>query len=102
MHHPVFGSSWPFYIYYIVFVGLTFGQQQNDEFQCPQKPGFYPDPVQCDLYYHCTKEGEIVEKLCPDGLLFDDSKSSHEKCDNSVNVDCGQRTLQREFRKKEP
>lgn len=79
---------------------MALGQKQQqpvDEFQCPQKPGFYADPIQCDLYYHCTADGELTEKLCPDGLLFDDSNPSHEKCDTSINVNCGQRTLQREY-----
>lgn len=71
----------------LLFVGWSSAQQ----FNCPEKNGFFPDPVQCDLYYHCTK-GVAEEKLCPDGLLFDDSNPSHERCDTSVNVDCGDRT----------
>lgn len=74
-------------------IGLALGQQQN--FQCPQKSGYYADQIQCDLYYHCSVDGELTEKLCPDGLLFDDTSPSHEKCDTSINVDCGQRTVQR-------
>jgi hypothetical protein len=67
------------------------------EFKCPDKDGYYPDPVQCDLYYHCFR-GEVEEKLCPDGLLFDDTNPSHERCDTSVNVECGDRTELREYR----
>lgn len=85
------------YVFWRGPAGFALGQQQADEFQCPEKAGFYPDQLQCDLYYHCTKDGELVEKLCPDGLLFDDSNPSHEKCDTSINVDCGQRTAQREY-----
>lgn len=81
----------------VLFAGLALGQQQNNrEFQCPEKPGFYADQIQCDLYYHCSVDGELTEKLCPDGLLFDDTSPSHERCDTSVNVDCGQRTVQQE------
>lgn len=91
-------------VYFNLSTGLALGQQQqqqqNDEFQCPQKSGFYPDPIQCDLYYHCTADGELTEKLCPDGLLFDDTNPSHEKCDTSINVECGQRTTQRERKTK--
>lgn len=63
----------------------------GQDFKCPQKDGYYPDPIQCDLYFHCSR-GEVEEKLCPDGLLFDDSNPSHERCDTSVNVECGDRT----------
>ncbi|XP_073982314.1 protein obstructor-E-like [Rhodnius prolixus] len=63
---------------------------QQQAFRCPEKNGFYPDPIQCDLYYHCVG-GEAEEKLCPDGLLFDDGNPSHERCDTPVNVDCGDR-----------
>lgn len=60
------------------------------DFKCPQKNGYYPDPIQCDLYYHCF-QGEAEEKLCPDGLVFDDANVNHERCDIPVNVDCGDR-----------
>lgn len=63
----------------------------NAQFKCPEKNGYFPDPIQCDLYYHCSR-GVAEEKLCPDGLLFDDSNPSHERCDTSVNVECGDRT----------
>ncbi|KAL1139154.1 hypothetical protein AAG570_009214 [Ranatra chinensis] len=60
------------------------------QFRCPEKNGYYPDPVQCDLYYHC-QGGQFEEKLCPDGLVFDDNNPSHERCDTPVNIDCGDR-----------
>ncbi|KAG8298657.1 Chitin binding Peritrophin-A domain [Homalodisca vitripennis] len=63
----------------------------GQDFKCPDKDGYYPDPIQCDLYYHCHR-GDIEEKLCPDGLLFDDTNPSHERCDTAVNVECGDRT----------
>lgn len=62
----------------------------SQEFKCPQKNGYYPDDIQCDLYYHCYG-GAAEQKLCPDGLVFDDVNSSHERCDIPVNVDCGER-----------
>ncbi|XP_065202160.1 protein obstructor-E-like [Planococcus citri] len=68
----------------VIFCSLGVSGQ---EFKCPPKNGFYPDPIQCDLYYHCYS-GELEEKLCPDGLVFDDSNPNHERCDIPVNVDC--------------
>ncbi|KAK3928147.1 Protein obstructor-E [Frankliniella fusca] len=59
-------------------------------YKCPEPNGVFPDPYQCDLYYKCTK-GVAEEKLCPDGLVFDDEKSSHERCDLPANVECGER-----------
>lgn len=69
---------------------------QGGGFNCPQKNGFYPDSIQCDLYYHC-QDGEAEEKLCPDGLLFDDNNPSKERCDTRHNVDCGDRNELREY-----
>lgn len=60
------------------------------EYECPQRTGFFPDPVQCDLYYKCSK-GEAEQKLCPDGLVFDDRDPNHGKCDIPSNVKCGDR-----------
>lgn len=64
-------------------------------FKCPEPNGFFPDPYQCDLYFKCTKN-VAEERLCPDGLVFDDEKISHERCDIPANVECGER---RELRK---
>lgn len=75
---------------------LVAGVAQGQDFKCPQKDGYYPDPIQCDLYYHCHR-GELEEKLCPDGLLFDDTNPSHERCDTSVNVECGERNELRKY-----
>lgn len=77
----------------LYFTVAVWGQ----DFKCPQKDGYYPDPIQCDLYFHCSR-GEVEEKLCPDGLLFDDSNPSHERCDTSVNVECGDRTELRKYK----
>ncbi|KAK7873220.1 hypothetical protein R5R35_011302 [Gryllus longicercus] len=61
------------------------------QFRCPEKSGYFPDPEQCDLYYKCT-QSEPEEKLCPDGLVFDDTNPSQGRCDLPANVDCGDRT----------
>lgn len=74
----------------LALISYARGQGQAD-FKCPQKNGFYPDPIQCDLYYHCLN-GELEEKLCPDGLLFDDTNSNKERCDTSLNIECSDRT----------
>ncbi|XP_060526912.1 protein obstructor-E-like isoform X1 [Cylas formicarius] len=63
----------------------------SGQFKCPQRTGYFPHPVQCDLYYQCSK-GEHEVKLCPDGLVFDDSDPNHERCDIPANVDCADRT----------
>lgn len=57
-------------------------------FKCPDgKSGRYQDAMQCDKYYVCDND-VATEKLCPDGLMFDESKS---KCDQPFRVDCGDR-----------
>ncbi|XP_076065886.1 obstructor-A [Oratosquilla oratoria] len=49
------------------------GSVSAQQFSCPDD-GYYMDPVQCDKYYDCYR-GTSVEKLCPDGLVFDNSQS---------------------------
>ncbi|KAJ8927757.1 hypothetical protein NQ314_019761 [Rhamnusium bicolor] len=65
------------------------------QFKCPQRTGFFPDLQECDLYYVCS-QGEYEEKLCPDGLVFDDKDPNHERCDIPANIDCGDRTALQE------
>ncbi|XP_055389605.1 protein obstructor-E [Condylostylus longicornis] len=60
-------------------------------FTCPEANGQFEDPVQCDKYYEC-KDGVAHEKLCPDGLVFDESIRKVNKCDQPFNIDCGDRT----------
>ncbi|KAF7283382.1 hypothetical protein GWI33_000715 [Rhynchophorus ferrugineus] len=67
----------------------------SGQFKCPQGTGYFPDLEQCDLYYECSK-GNYEEKLCPDGLVFDDSDPNHERCDIPANVECGDRTALQE------
>ena len=58
--------------------------------------GFFADPEQCDLYYECV-DGVSTVKLCPDGLMFDDTNKIDAKCDYPFNVDCGKREYVRKL-----
>lgn len=65
---------------------------QRKEFQCPNdKSGQYKDDTQCDKYFECD-DGVATERLCPDGLVFDETIRLRNKCDQPFNVDCGDRT----------
>ena len=67
------------------------------QFQCPNdKSGQYKDDIQCDKYYECH-DGVATEKICPDGLVFDETIRLKNKCDQPFNVDCGDRTELRKF-----
>lgn len=52
--------------------------------------------MQCDKYYECD-DGIATERLCPDGLVFDETIRLKNKCDQPFNVDCGDRTELRKF-----
>lgn len=71
--------------------------------QCPEPNGFFADAEQCDKYYDC-RDGRFTEKLCPDGMVFNDYSSEEEKCDLPFNIDCSQRPNRRKsfknFKKK--
>ncbi|KAJ9599474.1 hypothetical protein L9F63_010044 [Diploptera punctata] len=58
--------------------------------ECPEPNGYFADAYQCDKYYECL-DGVITEKLCPDGMVFNDYSPQHEKCDLPYNLDCSQR-----------
>lgn len=58
--------------------------------QCPEPYGYFADAEQCDKYYQCS-DGAITEKLCPDGMVFNDFSHEYEKCDLPFNIDCSQR-----------
>ncbi|XP_050304166.1 protein obstructor-E [Anthonomus grandis grandis] len=62
--------------------------QLSDE--CPELDGFFADAEQCDKYYQCVN-GVITEKLCPDGMVFNDYSTEYEKCDLPFNIDCSSR-----------
>merc|ERR1712223_1261470 len=69
--------------------GLALASAQSN-FRCPERDGYFPDPVQCDKYYDCLDD--IPEdRLCPDGLAFDPFSRKREPCDYYFNVDCGDR-----------
>ncbi|XP_026482999.1 protein obstructor-E [Ctenocephalides felis] len=59
--------------------------------QCPEPNGYFADDEQCDKYYAC-KENAITEKLCPDGMVFNDYDPNVEKCDLPFNIDCSTRS----------
>jgi len=62
--------------------------------ECPQENGFFADALQCDRYYECV-DGEVLEKLCPDGLVFDETSHSYAKCSFPFSIDCtGREELQ--------
>eukprot|EP00096_Caligus_rogercresseyi_P015433 TRINITY_DN786_c0_g1_i1.p1 TRINITY_DN786_c0_g1~~TRINITY_DN786_c0_g1_i1.p1 ORF type:complete len:437 (-),score=56.34 TRINITY_DN786_c0_g1_i1:94-1404(-) len=58
--------------------------------ECPEANGFYADSQQCDRYYEC-KDGQIFDKLCPDGLVFDENSLQFAKCSFSFSVNCDDR-----------
>lgn len=62
--------------------------QVSDE--CPEPNGYFADAEQCDKYYECI-DGRIKDKLCPDGLVFNDFSTEYEKCDLPFNIDCTSR-----------
>lgn len=72
-------------------------EYEDDELldQCPEPNGYFPDAEQCDKYYDC-RDGKITEKLCPDGLVFNDFSPQHEKCDLPFGIDCLKRPKLRE------
>jgi hypothetical protein len=81
----------------LVFFAFALAGQQQDRspVECRSNRDFLPDPNQCDKYYECTENGP-QERLCPDGLVFDDTRGGVERCDYPFNVDCGQRLDLRE------
>jgi len=70
--------------------------QLQQESECPEPNGFFADASQCDKYYACS-DNKITEKLCPDGMVFNDYSSQQEKCDLPLNIDCSQRPALREY-----
>lgn len=62
---------------------------------CPTPNGFFADAKQCDKYYHCV-DNVLTEKLCPDGMAFNDLNPKVEKCDFHFQVNCDERPELRE------
>ncbi|KAK7084860.1 chitin binding [Halocaridina rubra] len=54
---------------------------------CPSPNGFFADAVQCDKYYHCV-DSVMTEKLCPDGMAFNELNPKVEKCDFLFQANC--------------
>jgi len=61
--------------------------QQEVASSCPVPNGFFADSVQCDKYYACV-DNVLTEKLCPDGMAFNDLNHRIEKCDFIYQADC--------------
>lgn len=55
--------------------------------ECPQRDGVFADAFQCDRYYEC-RDYQITEKLCPDGLVFNDISPTRGRCDQIFSVNC--------------
>lgn len=72
------------------------GEEVRTASNCPEPDGFFADAEQCDKYYACV-DGEMTEKLCPDGMVFNDYSSDQEKCDLPYNIDCSKRSQLREL-----
>ena len=85
------GDPWPLHqeknVDLMFFIWIELGLAS---FQCPKKDGQYSDEKYCDKFYVC-KEGVAEEQLCPDGLVFDQTKRQINKCDYPYNVDCEDR-----------
>ncbi|XP_014220286.2 protein obstructor-E-like [Trichogramma pretiosum] len=79
----------------IVTAALLGNWLAGAQFRCPEPKGYFPDPNQCDLYFHCVDD-QPEEKLCKDGLVFNDENPKRELCDVPANVDCGDRTALQE------
>lgn len=43
------------------------------------------------------RDGNMQERLCPDGMVFNDYSSDQEKCDLPYNIDCSKRPKLRKF-----
>ncbi|XP_022654007.1 hemocytin-like isoform X2 [Varroa destructor] len=56
------------------------------EFLCPEANGLFPDPVNCDHFYHCSNNIPF-HKPCAPGTLFHPVLKI---CDHHGNVQCGQ------------
>ena len=55
--------------------------------ECPLRDGVFADAFQCDRYYEC-RDYQITEKLCPDGLVFNDISPTLGRCDQIFSVNC--------------
>ena len=74
---------------------VEYDEEEGFSDQCPEPNGYFPDAEQCDKYYDC-RDGKMNEKLCPDGLVFNDFSPQQEKCDLPFGLDCSKRPKLRE------
>ena len=58
--------------------------------ECPEGNGFFAHDAQCDKYFEC-KEGERIEHMCKDGLVFDASNKKWAVCSFPFSIDCSGR-----------
>ncbi|GAB0099378.1 Protein obstructor-E [Sergentomyia squamirostris] len=57
---------------------------------CPESNGRYPLSGQCDAYIEC-RDGVAEQKLCPDGLLFNEKGGVFTyPCSYPIDVECAQ------------
>lgn len=76
---------------FAVIAVATLALANAQHFKCPNdRYGLYADDIQCDKFYECN-DGVAETKLCPDGLVFDETIRKENKCDQPFNVDCGDR-----------
>jgi len=81
--------------HFLVLILASCASAQDYVDECPEPNGFYADAVQCDRYYEC-KDSQISDKLCPDGLVFDEDSIQFAKCSFPFATDCdGRDELQR-------
>lgn len=60
--------------------------------KCLENTARYSVADQCDAYVECVR-GEPQEKLCPDGLVFNDKvRPFVYPCQYPIDVECGSRT----------
>ncbi|XP_067141190.1 protein obstructor-E-like [Centruroides vittatus] len=73
---------------WFVWITLCFGYALA--IQCPPENGFFPHETQCDKYYECDG-GYAKERLCPDGLVFNEKGKTSVHCESPYAVDCSTR-----------
>ena len=83
------------FIFFYLFLYFPVGAQEIVS-NCPSPNGYFADAEQCDKYYECV-DGVITEKLCEDGLGFNDLNPRVEKCDYLFQIDCTDRPKLRKF-----
>ncbi|XP_069190661.1 uncharacterized protein [Procambarus clarkii] len=77
-------------VWIVSLLALVPANGQEVASECPAPNGFFADARQCDKYYECI-DNILTEKLCPDGMAFNDLNPAVEKCDLLSQVDCAGR-----------